>query len=203
MRPTAYAKSMSRIFLFSLVAACGPSKSGDSTIAETGVGETTGNGNAPTTGLVSSETASSETTGNGTGEIDQYVAFFYTFDSESARVPNILIHKAELTTDLCTTVHLTRPGTHDFAITVPDMWEVEFGVISQGADNCLDIDSMPLMAPIGAIKGTGEIMWETDSMLECPQTIELDVKLDFPQREPWVPAHSVLQAVDLPLQGCK
>lgn len=154
------------------------------TTAETTTGETT------TTTTTTTETTAADPD-------VQYGAFFF-----AGGLDHILIHKADFTHDRCTTLHLARPtdGDPNLAITVPDEWGPQNAGIVMGTAGCLD--GMLGDFGVAATAGAGVVAWPPDPMQLCPAAIDLDLSLDFPQDQPWVPAQEPLTIAGLPVQNC-
>ena len=153
-----------------------------------------------TTGETTSETTTGTTTTTETTAADpdvQYAAFFF-----AGGLDHILIHKADFTNDRCTTLHLARPtdGDPNLAITVPDEWGPQNAGIVMGTAGCLD--GMLGDFGVAATAGAGVVAWPPDPMQLCPAAIDLDLSLDFPQDQPWVPAQEPLTIAGLPVQNC-
>lgn len=148
-----------------------------------------------TTGETTTTTTTTETTA---ADPDvQYAAFFF-----AGGLDHILIHKADFTNDRCTTLHLARPtdGDPSLAITVPDEWGPQNAGIVMGTAGCLD--GMLGDFGVAATAGAGVVAWPPDPMQLCPAAIDLDLSLDFPQDQPWVPAQEPLTIAGLPVQNC-
>jgi hypothetical protein len=156
------------------------------------------------TGVATEITSTSDATGDDTNSSttgvpadEQYVAFYF-----AGGLDHLLIHKANILEDRCTIVHITHPGNQVLDITVPEMWEVQSGVISEGIEGCLAMEGMPPGTPVAADAGTGAISWRTDPMQLCPVMVDVDISLKFPQDQPWVPAEELLKISGLPVEGC-
>lgn len=148
-----------------------------------------------TTGETTTTTTTTETTAADPNV--QYAAFFV-----AGGLDHILIHKADFTNDRCTTLHLARPtdGDPSLAITVPDEWGPQNAGIVMGTAGCLD--GMLGDFGVAATAGAGVVAWPPDPMQLCPAAIDLDLSLDFPQDQPWVPAQEPLTIAGLPVQNC-
>jgi hypothetical protein len=164
------------------------------TTPPTTTGTTTGT-TGDTTGTTGDTTSADSTT---TGDPDvQYAAFFF-----AGGLDHVMIHKADFANDRCTTLHIARPTMGDpiFAITIPDEWGPQSATVTMGTAGCLE--GMPVDPGVAATTGVGAILWPPDPMQLCPQQIDLDLTLEFPQDLPWVPAKDALQISNLPVQGC-
>jgi hypothetical protein len=218
--------------IFLLLTACGPGQSelttdDPGTTASTGTGtpgstttapETTADptdtGDVPTSPLssdgISTESPTTDATTDATtigppdtGESDtsppgdEYVAFFF-----AGGLDHILIHKSDLKNDRCTTLHLARPTDGDPAlvIDVPEMWGPQNAGIAMGLEGCLE--GTPGDLGVAAIAGSGTITWQLAPNEFCPKIISLNLDLEFPQNEPWVPAKEHLETMDLAVQDC-
>lgn len=114
----------------------------------------------------------------------------------------ILIHKSDLKNDRCTTLHLARPTDGDpaLAIDVPEMWGPQNAGIAMGLEGCLE--GTPGDLGVAAIAGSGTITWQLAPNEFCPKIISLNLDLEFPQNEPWLPAKEHLETMDLAVQDC-
>jgi len=147
------------------------------------------------------ETSTTASTTDSTTGVDpdaQYVAFFF-----AGGLDHVMIHKADLVNDRCTTLHLARPtqGDPNLKIVVPAEWGAQNASITQGVAGCLD--GMPGNMGVAAIAGAGTVDFIIDPMLGCPHTVDVDLTLDFPQDMPWVPASEPMQVTALPVQNCQ
>ncbi|MBK8263478.1 MAG: hypothetical protein IPK80_19315 [Nannocystis sp.] len=222
---------MTRLCLiFLLLTACGPGQSelttdpgttASTTTAPETTADPTDTGDVPTSPLSSDTTPSTSTSDDtgistestttdattigpsDTGESDtsppgdEYVAFFF-----AGGLDHILIHKSDLKNDRCTTLHLARPTDGDpaLAIDVPEMWGPQNAGIAVGLDGCLE--GTPGDLGVAAIAGSGTITWQLAPNEFCPKIISLNLDLEFPQDEPWVPAKEHLETMDLAVQDC-
>ena len=167
------------------------------TTPPTTTGDTTGT-TGDTTGTTGDTTTTGTTGDSTTGDPDvQYAAFFF-----AGGLDHVMIHKADFANDRCTTLHIARPTMGDpiFAITIPDEWGPQSATVTLGTIGCLE--GMPVDPGVAATTGVGAILWPPDPMQLCPQQIDLDLTLEFPQELPWVPAKDALQISNLPVQGC-
>jgi hypothetical protein len=156
----------------------------------------TGDGSTSTTG---DGTTGDGTTGDGTTGEDsvEYAAYFW-----AGGLDHIMVHRADLLNDRCTTLHFAWPGGMDpaFKISAPNEWAVANAQVSMGTADCLA--GMPMGASESAIGGQGAATWRQDPNLYCPLQIDLDLVLDFPQMLPWVPAQEHMLVTALPVQNC-
>ena len=150
-----------------------------------------------TTSATTDTTTSTTDTTTGVDPDAQYVAFFF-----AGGLAHVLIHKADVMNDRCTTLHLARPtqGDPNLKIVAPAEWGAQNANSTQGVAGCLD--GMPGNMGVAAIAGAGTVDFIIDPMLGCPHTVDLDLTLDFPQDMPWVPASEPMQVTDLPVQNC-
>lgn len=170
----------------------------DTGLATTAATITTTTTAETTTGETTTTTTTTTTTETTAADPDvQYAAFFF-----AGGLDHILIHKADFTHDRCTTLHLARPtdGDPSLAITVPDEWGPQNAGIVMGTAGCLD--GMLGDFGVAATAGAGVVAWPPDPMQLCPAAIDLDLSLDFPQDQPWVPAQEPLTIAGLPVQNC-
>jgi hypothetical protein len=174
-----------------------------------GTSTTTGPGD-PSTGPIDPTTGADPTTGTSTGDDTssgigtdtgdpevEYAAFFF-----SGGLNHVMIHRADVTNDRCTTLHLAWPGgmMPDLAITAPDDYAAQNAQISEGVVDCLA--GMPMGEAVPAVAGSGAVKWMKGPMEFCPLQLDIDVTLDFAQDLPWVPAQEQLQATAIPVQNC-
>jgi hypothetical protein len=156
---------------------------------------------ATSTGDGSTSTTGDGTTGDGTtGTTEdsvEYAAYFW-----AGGLDHIMVHRADLLNDRCTTLHFAWPGGMDpaFKISAPNEWAVANAQVSMGTADCLA--GMPMGASESAIGGQGAATWRQDPNLYCPLQIDLDLVLDFPQMLPWVPAQEHMLVTALPVQNC-
>lgn len=165
------------------VTSAADSSSGD--ILVTSGGETTTG--APDTG---------DTTGAG-DEVMYAAAFF------AGGLDHLLIFKANITQDRCTSLHLAWPGGRgdpNFQIATPGEWKAQNGGITDTVTGCLE--GMLMGAGVGAIGGVGEVPFEQGPQEYCPTELDIDVTLMFPPDMPGVPAEDHLQATAVPVQNC-
>ncbi|MBA3545566.1 MAG: hypothetical protein H0T76_03700 [Nannocystis sp.] len=220
-----------RILLLSLVLACGPGSSdtdagtttaasststGDTptSAAETTQAATTG----PTTGPVTTDVTTTDITATSTGDVStgtgtstgdssttgttgedmvEYAAFF-----GAGGLDHLLIFRADALNDRCTSIHFARPvgPMPGFAITAPNEWNFVNAFVRAGTDGCLA--GTPMGDPVIAIGGAGAGTWQQDPNQFCPLMLDLDVALDFPQDQPWVPAQELMLVTAVPVQSC-
>ncbi len=149
------------------------------------------------------DTSTTSSTGSSTGDSStgedgvEYAAYFW-----AGGLDHIMVHRADLLSDRCTTIHFAWPGGADpaFNISAPNEWAVVNADVSMGSADCLA--GMPMGVSEGATGGQGTATWRQDPNLYCPLTIDLDLVLDFPQVLPWVPAQEHMLVTALPVQNC-
>lgn len=179
------------------------STGGETTSGETTTGGTTSTTSGETTGTTGTTgEASSSEEGSSTGETtgggeEMYAAMYF-----AGGLDRILVRKANMAEDLCTSIMFVWPSDGDppgFAVGLPAMWGVQSGTIHQGAAGCLQFMPPP-MATEFAETGLGSATWEPN--LGCPPTLDIDLSLGFAVNMPWVPDQDILQATEIPVQGC-
>lgn len=157
----------------------------------------------PATGTTTDGTTTDDTTTGSTGssttgepENADYAAFFV-----AGGLDRIVVRKADYDTDLCISVQFASPmNIADPAFELPDAWAYEHGEIAQGTVDCLVfMGALPDAHPAETAMGSGS--WPAVGF--CPDgTVDVDVTLNFPPGDPWVPAAATITATGLPLQGC-
>ncbi|MEZ4450957.1 MAG: hypothetical protein R3B09_15860 [Nannocystaceae bacterium] len=150
-----------------------------------------------------SDATTSDTDATTTTGVDEgvYIAHYYP-----GGLDRVMIRKAELRSDRCTTIVLVWPGgaltNQNDAIERPAEWGIERAWIAEGAEACLAWD--PLDPPeVDNSAGAGAITWSAREPWMCPHTLDLEVTLDFiPGDLPWVPLKEQLSAAALVVDGC-
>lgn len=118
----------------------------------------------------------------------------------SGGLDHLRVRVADFKDDLCVSIQFSRPdGSERPGLTLPTDWGYQVATISQGTSDCLDFEAF-LPHPVAAESIAGEGDWDTVEF--CPQTLDLDLVLSFPQDQPWVPAEVPVVAAALPVQGC-
>jgi hypothetical protein len=166
------------------------------TDATTAPGTSTG---ADDTSTGTGDTGTSTGDTGTTGDDAEYAAFYI-----AGGLDRILVRKANADADLCTSMVFVWPGPDQdppgWDVALPAMWGVQGGSIAQGVADCL-----VFMAPLPgefAVGGAGSAAWMTDPNLFCPETLDIDLTLEFAADMPWVPDQDTLQATAVPVQGC-
>ncbi len=173
----------------------------DITTSSTGITTTSTGITTSSTGITTTSTGTTGDTGTTgtTGEdMVEYAAFF-----GAGGLDHLLIHRADFLNDRCTSIHFAWPvdPMPEFAITAPNGWNFVNAFVGAGTDGCLA--GMPMADPVvGAIAGAGAGTWQQEPDMYCPLTLDLDVTLDFPPDQPWVPAQEQMLVTALPVQSC-
>lgn len=152
----------------------------------------TGTGGEPTTGAVETGVGSTGPDPPATGE---YAASYIAGEQN-----RLSVRKADLTNDWCVTFTLVAPqdmGPLEYDVMLPATWRVQSALIHQGAKDCLSFAGFPV-EPIMAVSGDGSASWAG----ACPNSLAVDLTVNFPPEQPWVPAAVLLQAPAVPVTGC-
>lgn len=188
-----------------LTSASSPATASDGTTG-TGTGGT-GHGGEPTTGAVetgAAETGAVETGADGTGigstgpdppAMGEYAASYIAGEQN-----HLSVRKADLADDWCVTITLVAPqdmGPLEYDVMLPATWRVQSALIHQGAKDCLSFAGFPV-EPIMAVSGAGSASWAG----ACPNSLAIDITVNFPPDQPWVPGAVLLQAPAVPVTGC-
>lgn len=174
---------------------------GDATtdVATTDVATTGDATTGDATGTTGASTDSGETTDAGTTGADEveYAAYFY-----AGGLDHIFVHRADFTHDRCATLHFAWPGGGDPAlkISAPNKWAAVNAFVTPGTADCLA--GTPMGDPVAAVGGLGAASWPQGPNEYCPKTLDLDLVLDFPAGQPWVPAQEAMLVTALPLNNC-
>lgn len=171
-----------------------PTSATTDALPTTGV-ETTG----ATTGPVETATADPSTTSTGETDGAPEVAFAAQF--WAGGLDHLFVRMAALKDDFCVEIHFARPGGSPVPqLSLPTDWWYQGATVSQGASDCLDF-MIPIAQSVGADGIAGLAAWDTDPF--CPTVIDsIDLVLDFPQDQPWVPAQVSVATEALAVSGC-
>ena len=174
---------------------------GELTTATTGVTATTGLDTSTSTATSEFTTATTEpgttTDDTTTGEPAdvEFAAFFVP-----GGLDRIVVRKADHDADLCTSVVFVWPmPNQDPSFMLPLEWGYQGAEVAQSAAGCLDFMG-PLADAVAAETAMGWADWPVPMV--CPGAADIDMAFVFAQVSPWVPAQDLLQAADIPLQGC-
>jgi hypothetical protein len=153
-----------------------------------------------TTGPIETATADPSTTTT-TGETEGAPDVAFAAEFWAGGLDHITVRMAALKDDFCVELRFARPGGGpDPQPMLPPDWWYQGATVSQGAVDCLDFMA-PMPQAIGASGVTGVATWDTEPF--CPTTIDsIDLVLDFPQDEPWVPAQVNVATGALAVSGC-
>lgn len=172
------------------------------TTSTSGDESTSQGGTATTTTTTDASTVTSDTDGVTTGEEEGvYVARYF-----AGGLDRVMIRKAELQSDRCTSLTLVWPGdgltNQNDPIDRPAGWGIEAASITQGAQACLQWDP-PDPPAVEDSAGLGVITWMTSEPWMCPPTLDIEVTLEFISGDlPWVPMKEQLSATGLVVDGC-
>lgn len=136
-----------------------------------------------------------ETTGPPPQPEGDYAAAFIAGDPA-----RISVRKADKTLDHCTTLTFVGPAESsplEYDVMLPATWKVQGALVHEGAAGCLDFSGFP-EEPIMAISGNGTATWSG----ACPDELDVDVLLAFPDGEAWIAAMELLQEAGITVQGC-
>ncbi|MCY0993697.1 hypothetical protein OV203_41550 [Nannocystis sp. ILAH1] len=178
-----------------------PTSATTDALPTTGVETTDGETTDATTGPVETATADPSTTTTTTGETEGVPDVAFAAQFWAGGLDHIMVRMAALKDDFCVEVHFARPGGGaDPQPMLPTDWWYQGAVVSQGTADCLEFMA-PMPQAIGASGVAGVATWDTEPF--CPTLIDsIDLVLDFPQDEPWVPAQVSVATEALAVSGC-
>ncbi|MCY1013102.1 hypothetical protein OV079_47745 [Nannocystis pusilla] len=177
-----------------------PTSATTDALPTTGVETTGGETTDATTGPVETATADPSTTTT-TGETDGAPDVAFAAQFWAGGLDHINVRMAALKDDFCVEIHFARPGGSPVPqLMLPTDWWYQGATVSQGAADCLDF-MVPISQAIGASSVAGVVTWDTEPF--CPTTIDsIDLVLDFPPDQPWVPAQVPVATEALAVSGC-
>ncbi|MFY0535020.1 hypothetical protein [Nannocystis pusilla] len=178
-----------------------PTSATTDTLPTTGVETTDSETTDATTGPVETATADPSTTTTTTGETEGVPDVAFAAEFWAGGLDHITVRMAALKDDFCVEIHFARPGGGpEPQLMLPTDWWYQGATVSQGASDCLDFMA-PIPQAVGASGVAGVAAWDTEPF--CPTIIDsIDLVLDFPQDEPWVPAQVAVTTEALAVSGC-